>query len=79
MIKRCVVIHGKKIHDPKCECLECREFYSQVAKTWEEIIKGNPDFLTVYACCTHPPGDGSTCAGGSCCCDDDYVCDLCRE
>jgi len=31
------------------------------------------------ACCSCPPGDGSTCAGGTCCCTSDYVCDKCRS
>ena len=36
------------------------------------------DLSQVSACCSNPPGDGSTCAGGTCCCTDDRVCDLCQ-
>ena len=43
------------------------------------LLRDDPGLTTISACCSNPPGDGSTCAGGTCCCGPDYVCDKCKS
>ncbi|NIW14825.1 MAG: hypothetical protein GWN31_13065 [Candidatus Thorarchaeota archaeon] len=67
-----VTVDTYKIWQAKVHpCVEC------LKRQPKEGIK--LDLTEVSACCSNPPGDGSTCAGGTCQCEDDYECDKCKS